>query len=61
MFSFSARINKQTPVKVKLADIGKLTGQDSNRILSTSMTVILQRIKACEIVVDEMSPAVVDS
>jgi len=57
MFSFPARVDKKTPLNVKLENIGKLSGQDNYQIWSASMTIILKGIKAYEIVVDGMSPA----
>jgi len=57
MFSFLAQVNKTTQVKVKLDNIGKLTGQENYWIWSASMTVILKGIKAYKIVVDGVSPA----
>jgi hypothetical protein len=56
-FSFSTRVDKQTPVNIKLDSIGKLMGQENYRIWSTSMTIILKGIKAYEIVVDSVVPA----
>jgi hypothetical protein len=56
-FSFSACIDKKIPANVKLNNIGKLTGQQNNRIWSSSMTIIPKEIKAYEIVVDSVSPA----
>jgi len=56
-FSFSTRVNKKTPVNVKLDSIGKLTGQDNYQIWSASMNIVLNGIKAYEIVVDGVSPA----
>ena len=51
-FSFSKRVEKETPVIVKLDSIGKLTGQDNYRIWSASMTTIQKGIKAYEVVAD---------
>jgi len=56
-FSFSSRVDKRTPVNVKLDSIGKLTGQENYRIWSTSMTIILKGIKAYEVVVNGVVPA----
>jgi len=56
-FSFSTRVNKKTPVNVKLDSIGKLTGQDNYQIWSASMKIVLKGIKAYEVVVDGVSPA----
>jgi len=55
-FSFSIRVDKKTPVNVKLDSIGKLTGQENYRIWSASMTIILKGIKAYEVVVDGIVP-----
>ena len=57
MFSFSARVDKKTPVNVKLDSISKLTGHDYYRIWSASMNIVLKGIKAYEVVVDGVSPA----
>jgi len=57
MLSFSAHIDKKTPVNVKLDSIGKLTGQDNYRIWSALMNIVLKGIKAYEVVVDGVSPA----
>jgi len=56
-FSFSTRVDKKTPVNVKLDSIGKLTGQENYRIWSASMNIVLKGIKAHEVVVDGVSPA----
>ena len=55
--SFSTRVDKKTPVNVKLNSISKLTGQENFRIWSASMTIILKGIKAYEVVVDGVVPA----
>jgi len=57
MFSFSACVEKKTPVNIKLDSIGKHTGYDNYRIWSTSMTIVLKGIKAYEVVVDCVSAA----
>ena len=57
MFSFSARVDKKTPLNVKLDSIGKLTGQDNYRIWSASKTIVLKGINAYQVVVDGVSPA----
>jgi len=57
MFSFSARVDKKTPVNIKLDCIGKLTGQDNYRIWSASTNIVLKGIQAYEVVVDGVSPA----
>jgi len=57
MFSFSARVDKKTPVNVKLHSIAKLTGQENYRIWSASMNIVLRGIKAHDIVVDGVTPA----
>jgi hypothetical protein len=51
-FSFSTRVDKKTPVNVKLDSIIKFTGQENYRISSGSMTIIRRGIKAYEVVVD---------
>jgi len=56
-FSFSTRIDKKTPVNVKLDSNGKLTGQEHHRIWSASMNIVLKGIKAYKVVVDGVSPA----
>jgi hypothetical protein len=56
-FSFSTRVDKKTPVNVKLDSIGKLTGQENYRIWSASMTIILKGINAYAVVVDGVVPA----
>jgi len=56
-FSFSTRVDKQTPENVILNSVGKLTGQDNYRIWSASMNIALKGIKAYEVVVDGLSPA----
>jgi len=56
-FSFSTRVDKKTPVNVKLDSIGKLTGEENYRIWSASMTIILKGIKAYEVVMDGVVPA----
>jgi hypothetical protein len=56
-FSFSTRVDKKTPVNVKLDSISKLTGQENYRIWSALMTIILKGIKAYEVVVDGVVPA----
>jgi len=57
MFSFSAQVDKKTPVNVKLDSIGKLAGQDNYRIWSASMNIVPKGIKAYKVVVDGVSPA----
>jgi len=57
MFSFSARVDKKSPVTVKLDSIGKHTGQENYRIWSALMTIVLKGIKAYEVVVDGVTPA----
>jgi len=56
-FSFSAHVDKKTPVNVKLDSIAKLTGQENYRICSALMNIDLKGIKAYEVVVDGVSPA----
>jgi len=56
-FSFSTRVDKKTPVNVKLDSTGKLTGQEDYRIWSASVTKILKGIKAYKVVVDGIVPA----
>jgi hypothetical protein len=56
-FSFSTRVDKKTPLNVKVDSIGKLMGQENCRIRSASMTIILKGIKAYEVVVDGVVPA----
>jgi len=56
-FSFSTRVDKETPVYVQLDTIGKLTVLENCRGWSASMTLILQGIKAYEVVVDGVVPA----
>jgi len=56
-FSLSTRVDKKTPVNVKLDSIAKLTGQENYRIWSASMTIIRKGIKAHEVVVDGVVPA----
>jgi hypothetical protein len=55
-FSFYTRVDKKTPVNVKLDSIGKLMGQENFRIWSPSMTIILKGIKAYKVVVDGVVP-----
>ena len=57
VFSFCTRVDKKTPVNVKLDSIAKLTGQNNYRIWSASMTIILRGITAYEVVVDGAVPA----
>ena len=57
MFSFSACVEKKTPVNVKLDSIRILAGQDNYRIWSASVNRVLNGIKAYEVVVDGVSPA----
>jgi hypothetical protein len=57
VFSISTRVDKKTPVIVKLDSIGKLTGQENYWIWSASMTIILKGIKAYQVVVDGVVPA----
>jgi len=57
MFSFSARVNKKTPVIVTLNSNRKRTGPENYRIWSASMNIVLKGIKAYEVVVDGVSPA----
>jgi len=56
-FSFSTRLDKKTPVNVKLDSLGKRTGQDNYWIWSASMNIVLKGIKVYEVVVDGVSPA----
>jgi len=56
-FSFSARVDKKTPVNVKLDSLCNLTGQENYRIWSALMTIIFKGIKAYEVVVDGVVPA----
>jgi len=51
------RVDKKTPVNVKLDSIGKPTGQENYRISSSSMNIVLKGIKVYEVVVDGVSPA----
>jgi len=56
MFSFSARVDKKTPVNVKLDSIGKLSGQDNYPFWSALMTIILKGIKAYQVMVHGVTP-----
>ena len=56
-FSFSASVDKKTPENDKLDSISKPTGQDNYRIWSALMNIVLNGIKAYEVVVDGVSPA----
>jgi len=57
MLSFSARIDKKTPLNVELNNIRKHTTQDNYQIRSPSMKTVLRGIKAYEIVLDGVYPA----
>jgi len=57
MVSFSALFNEKRAENIKLDSIGKVTGQDNCRIWSALMTIILNGIKASEVVVQGVSPA----
>jgi len=45
VFSFSTRVDKKTPVNVKLDSIGKCMGQDNYRTWSAPMSIILKGMK----------------
>jgi len=55
--TFLTRVDKKTPINLKLDSIGKLTGQDNYRIWSASMNLVLKGFEAYEVVVDGVSPA----
>jgi len=55
-FSFLARVDKITPVHIKLNNVGKPTWQEHCRIWIMPMSIILKEIKASAIVVDCVSP-----
>jgi transposase InsO family protein len=56
-FSFSAQVDKKTPINVKLDSVGKLTEQDNYMIWSASMTIILKELKTYDVLVYGVVPA----
>jgi len=55
-YSFSTRVDKKTPINVKLDSISKLMGQENYRMWSASMTIIPKGIKESAVVVDGVVP-----